>query len=97
MRTMIRVQLPVEAGNKGIQDGSLPALVQGFVEEVRPEAAYFMTLDGKRTALFVVDMEGSHQMPILAERFFFGMNAAVDFWPVMNAEELRQGLMGLKL
>ncbi|MDH4986182.1 hypothetical protein QEZ47_11670 [Aminobacter anthyllidis] len=37
-------------------------------------------------------MAHSSDMPMVAERFFFGFNANVDMIPVMNAEDLRKGL-----
>jgi hypothetical protein len=53
MRTMARISIPVEAGNKAIQGGSLPKVMQQAIERWKPEAAYFTTFDGKRTAFFV--------------------------------------------
>ena len=53
MRVMARVSIPVEAGNKGIRDGSLPKVMQQTAERWNPEAAYFTTFDGRRTAFFI--------------------------------------------
>ena len=43
MRVMARVSIPVEAGNKGIRDGSLPKVMQQTADRGKPEAAYFTT------------------------------------------------------
>ena len=39
MRMMLRVSIPVEAGNAAIKDGSLPRAIQATSERVKPEAA----------------------------------------------------------
>jgi hypothetical protein len=47
MRVMMTVSIPVEAGNKALEDGSLPKTMMAFVEQMKPEAAYFMPENGK--------------------------------------------------
>jgi hypothetical protein len=84
--------IPVEAGNKAVKDGTIEKLVQSFSEGLNPEAQYFYTENGKRTALFVFDLEDPSQIPQLAEPFFTGLNADVSFSPVMNAEDLKRGI-----
>ncbi|MCZ7584132.1 MAG: hypothetical protein M5R36_12770 [Deltaproteobacteria bacterium] len=95
MRTMLRVRVPVEAGNKAIQDGSLPKIIQATVEKLKPEAAYFFPENGVRTAMFVFDMKDTSEIPQLAESFFMGLNASVEFFPVMNGDDLQKGLGSL--
>jgi hypothetical protein len=92
---MARISIPVEAGNKGIQDGSLPKAMQATAERWKPEAAYFTTFDGRRTAFFVFDMPDSSSIPHFAEPFFRELNAEVVFAPAMNAEDLQKGLSSL--
>jgi hypothetical protein len=91
---MARISIPVEAGNKAIEDSSLPKLMQATAERWHPEAMYFTTFDGKRTAYIVFDLPDSSDIPSFAEPFFSGLNAAVQFAPVMNAEDLQKGLAG---
>lgn len=92
MRTMLKVVLPVEAGNKAIVDGTLPKTVQNMVEANKPEASYFYAENGKRSMLFVFDMKDATQIPKIAESFFMELNAEVQFYPVMNAHDLKIGL-----
>ncbi len=92
MRTMMRVTIPVDAGNKAIRENSLPKLMQSFVEQYKPEAAYFFPSEGKRSALFFFDLKEPSLIPVIAEPLFMGLNAAVEFVPVMNADDLRSGL-----
>lgn len=92
MRMMLRWTVPVEKGNEAINDGSLPQTIQSLLEELKPEAAYFWPENGKRGGMFVFDMVDSSQMPQIIEPLFFGVDAAVEILPVMNADDLKQGL-----
>jgi len=92
MRTMLKVTMEVNAGNKAIKSGTLPKIMQGLMEDLKPEAAYFTTNGGKRAAFIFFDMKDSSQIPPIAERFFMELNAEVEFLPVMNGEDLKKGL-----
>jgi hypothetical protein len=66
------------------------------MEDLKPEAAYFIEEDGYRTALFIIHMEHASQSPSVAEPFFLTMNARVHLHPVMTAEDLaKSGLEDL--
>ncbi len=95
MRMMMKVSIPVESGNKGISDGSLPKVMQTLLEKVKPEAAYFGTEHGKRTAFIVFDFTDVTDMPSISEPLFMGLNADVTYTPVMNATDLQSGLKKL--
>jgi hypothetical protein len=92
MRTMIKVTTPVEAGNKAFRDGTLQKTIMGLIEQLKPEAAYFLPYRGVRTAIFVIDLKDPSEIPSIAEPLFEKLNADVEFQPVMNADDLRKGL-----
>ncbi|WP_395448183.1 hypothetical protein ACHMW7_25415 [Aminobacter sp. UC22_36] len=92
MRMMLKVSIPTEDGNRAIKDGTLPKAIERAMADLKPEAAYFTAEGGRRTAFIFIDMAHASDMPMVAERFFFGFNASVDMIPVMNAEDLRKGL-----
>ena len=92
MRTMLKIVMPVEPGNKAVKDGSLPKTIQSLLQDLQPEASYFYPENGRRTALFVFDMKDATQIPVIAEPLFLTLNAEVSFVPVMNAEDLKVGL-----
>ncbi|HXQ15774.1 MAG TPA: hypothetical protein VN814_14245 [Caulobacteraceae bacterium] len=95
MRVMLKMQVPVDAGNKAVSDGSLPKVIQEFLEKAKPEAAYFGAFEGKRTMIAVFDLASPAQIPPLAEPFFMGLNATFDLTPVMDAADLQTGLSGV--
>ncbi len=92
MRMMLKVTIPVEAGNKAVKDGTLPRVMQSTTERLKPEAAYFLAEDGKRTALFFFNMQEVSQVPVIAEPLFMGMHASITMVPVMNGDDLQKGL-----
>ena len=97
MRTLVKVQVPVQRGNKAIADGSVGKVIGDFMERAKPEAAYFGAEGGQRTAYFVIDLKQSSDLPPLLEPVFIALDAAIEFTPVMNAEELKQGLSQIRL
>ena len=92
MRTMIRFTVPVDAGNKAIQDGTLPKTINAMMERLKPESAYFYAERGVRAGIMIVDFKDVSDIPAIAEPLFIGLSAAVEFIPVMNADELKKGL-----
>lgn len=96
MRTLLKVIIDVTAGNKAIMDGSLPKIIKSTMDRIKPEAAYFHTVNGSRSFLMVFDMKDSSEIPAIAEPFFMQFNAQVEFSPIMNAEELQKGLETLQ-
>jgi hypothetical protein len=92
MRVMAKVEVPVESGNQGIKSGVLPKVIGQFAERWKPEAMYFTTFDGMRTAYLVFDMPDSSAIPSFAEPFFMELNANVQIAPAMNGDDLQKGL-----
>lgn len=96
MRMLMKVQFPTEAGNRAIQDGTLPDILRKTLETIQAEAVYFTTMDGRRTMIAAFDLKASSDMPRIAEPLFMGLNASVDLMPCMNADDLKIGLSGIK-
>ena len=92
MRTLFTATMDVAASNKAVTDGSLGKIIQSTVDRMKPEAVYFYTIDGCRACFMVFDMKDPSEIPIIAEPFFMGLNAKVNFSPVMNGEDLQKGL-----
>src|SRR5207248_7595768 len=92
MRTMVRVTIPVDAGNSAIKSGRLPQLLERILGQLKPEAAYFTSDRGQRTAYLFIDVKDQSDIPQIAEPFFMELSATVEFMPVMNAEDLKKGL-----
>ena len=92
MRVMMKVSFPVEASNRGIKDGSLPKTIMSFIDQMKPEGAYFVADGGKRTAIFFFNLADPSSIPSAAEPFFMNLDAAIELTPAMNAADLKAGL-----
>ena len=92
MRIMLRFTLPVEKGNQAFNDGSLGKTMELVMNKLKPEAAYFGTLDGKRGRMLFLDLAEPSQIVEAVEPLFLNLNAAVEMIPVMNGDDLRRGL-----
>ncbi len=88
MRMLIKVSMPVEAGNVAARNGFQD--LESILHELKPEAAYFYADKGQRTALLIVDLPEASRIPAIAEPFFLAFNATVEFHPVMVREDLRK-------
>jgi hypothetical protein len=95
MRMLMTVEMDTAASNQAIKDGSLPKMMESTLGQLHPEAAYFTTHEGHRTAYIFFDLHEEAQMVKIAEPFFLGLNAKVDWSPAMNAEDLQKGLSQL--
>ena len=57
MRFLVKVNIPVEAGNDAAKAGRLGKTVRSIIEEQRPEAAYFTTDNGQRTGFLFLELQ----------------------------------------
>jgi hypothetical protein len=93
MRTLLKVTVPVEKGNETFKDGSLGRTIEATMKRLKPEAAYFGAITGgQRTGWIVFDLGDPSEIPEIAEPLFLNLDAAVEFVPVMNPEDLQKGL-----
>jgi hypothetical protein len=60
--------------------------------QLKPEAAYFAPLHGKRGGMIFFDLTEPSQIVEVVEPLFSSLNAAVEIVPVMNADDLRKGI-----
>ena len=90
MRFLVKARMDVEAANALARAGKLASTIQSIIEDLRPEAAYFVADGGQRTAYLIVDMEDPSQLPAVAEPWFLAFNADIEAQPAMIAEDLEK-------
>src|SRR6202521_4798408 len=92
MRMLLRVSIPVEAGNAAAKAGTLGSTVEQILADLKPEGAYFMADDsGPGWGSIVFDMKDASQIPAIAEPWFLAFNATISLRPVMNPQDLAAG------
>lgn len=89
MRFLMKVSFPVEAGNAAAKKDGLKA-IQSILEEQKPEAAYFVAQNGKRTAFLIINMEDASEIPGIAEPWFLALHAEIEVIPAMVAADLQK-------
>ncbi len=90
MRMLLIAKCPNEPFNTLVRKGTAGDIIGKIVGSIKPEAAYFTELDGRRCAVLVVNVESTSQIPALAEPFFLQLNAECHFHPVMLPEDLQR-------
>ncbi len=89
MRMLLRVSIPIEAGNAAAKAGTLGSTIEKILADLKPEAVYFYADDkGQRCGSVVFDMKDTSQIPAIAEPWFLSFNAELSLRPVMNLQDL---------
>ena len=70
MRFLVKVNIPVDAGNASAKAGKLGTTIQSILADLKPEAAYFTDDNGQRTAFLFLEMKDASQIPAVAEPWF---------------------------
>ncbi len=89
MRFLLKVSIPVEAGNAGAKKDRLQAIGK-ILEQQKPEAAYFYAEGGKRTGIIIVNMNDASEIPGIAEPWFLALNAGIEISPAMVVADLQK-------
>ena len=90
MRFLVKVNIPVEAGNVAVKAGKLGTTIQSILADQTPEAVYFTDDNGQRTALVFIDMQDASQIPAIVEPWMLAFNASIEVHPVMVPEDLAE-------
>ena len=88
MRFLVKVNIPVEAGNGAAKAGKLGTTIQSILADLKPEAVYFTDDNGQRTAFLFLEMQDASLIPAIAEPWFLAFNARIEIHPVMVPDDL---------
>jgi len=96
MRILLKVSIPVEAGNAAAKSGKLGTMIQSILAEQKPEAAYFTDDGGRRAAYLFLELKEASQIPAIAEPWMLAFNAAIEAHPVMTPDDLAKATPAIK-
>jgi len=88
MRFLMKVTMNTAKFNTAVRDGTVEGKMKKILGEMKPEAAYFVAEEGKRTGYLIVNMTDVSQIPSLAEPWFLHFEAEVAIQPTMTPEDL---------
>jgi hypothetical protein len=84
------VTLPHHTFNAAIKDGTVNDKMGKIMDAIKPQAAYFSEINGKRTAFLIIELTDNAQIPSLAEPWFLTFEADVQFHPTMIPSDLQR-------
>jgi hypothetical protein len=90
MRMLLNVKIPHQQFNAAVRDGTAASKLDAILEATKPEAVYFTEQNGQRTAMLIVDLPDPSKAPALAEPWFLGFEADVEFHIVMTPDDLKK-------
>lgn len=88
MRMIMQVRIPHEEFNELVRKGKIEQKLKSILDEIKPEAAYFVEYEGQRGAIIVIDIKDQSEFPRFAEPWFLSFNADVEFHAAMTPEDL---------
>ena len=88
MRILQHVTFPHEPFSTYVRDGSIGGKMKRILDELKPEAAYFTEFDGRRSAILIVNIDDTSQIPAIAEPWFLAFNADCELRPAMVPADL---------
>jgi hypothetical protein len=88
MRMIMHVDFPPEPFNALVRNGTVGAVLQQALNDLKPQAAYFSEENGRRGGVLIVDVPDASKIPALSEPFFLTFNANVRFRIAMTPEDL---------
>ena len=96
MRVLLKASMTTEAGNRLTRNGTLGSVMKSILEDLKPEAAYFGSENGKRTAFLVLNLQDASEIPGMAEPLFLAFDADIEFIPVMTPADLANAGPGIE-
>jgi hypothetical protein len=96
VRFLVKVNIPVDAGNEAAKAGKLGTTIQSILADLKPEAVYFTDDHGQRTGFLFLDMQDASQIPAIAEPWFLAFHASIEIHPVMVPDDLAKATSAIE-
>ena len=90
IRFLVEVRIPTDLGNAALKNGTMTEQIQKYLNDVKPEAAYFAVANGQRTVYLVLDLENTGSLAEIVEPLWLDWRAEIYFSPVMTVEDFEK-------
>jgi hypothetical protein len=88
VRVILDVTFPTVEFNAAVQDGTAGKKLERILASLKPEAVYFTSREGQRSAIVALDLPNESSIPAVAEPWYLTFNAKVDFRVAMSPQDL---------
>ena len=88
MKFLLNVILPPEPFNTLVKKGKAGEILAKIENEIKPEAVYFTEQDGKRSGIYIINVNQLSDIPKFVEPFFLNFNADCRIRIAMTPEDL---------
>jgi hypothetical protein len=88
MRMLVDFHMPLEPFNSMMREGTAGRVIQQILDDLKPEAVYFTTREGKRGGTMVIDVPDPSEIPAIAGSLFMRFQASISFYPCMTPDDL---------
>lgn len=88
MKMLLNVDFPHEPFNTLVREGKAGEILNQILENLNPECTYFTEQNGTRSAVLIINISESSEIPTYAEPFFLKFNADCKFRIAMTPDDL---------
>jgi hypothetical protein len=75
-----------------LQDPNFLKNLEGVLNQIKPEAVYFCSVEGERGIYMIVNLPSADMIAGIAEPLWMALNCKLDLTPVMELSDLKKGL-----
>jgi hypothetical protein len=91
MRFLVIAALPTDAVNSAMKHKTFGPTMEKYISEIQPEAVYFTELDGRRSGVFIVNLNSANEIIKVSEPLYHAFGATITWHPVMSPDEVMSG------
>jgi len=90
MHFLVKVIIPVQAGNAMVRDPKFGKKLEGILNDIKPKETYFAVDGGQRTMYLVVEISDASRIPAVSEPFWLAFEASVECIPIMTEKDFQK-------
>ena len=88
--------MPTEHSNRLVQDPNFLQKLEGVLNQIKPEAAYFNPIEGERGGYMIINLSSADMIATIAEPLWMMFNCKLDISPVMELKDLKLAISQLQ-